>query len=139
MLERPFPGSAENGVRAPGMRTILVLVVILIAVRAHGDAGLKAGWTAENLADATSSCSDTLIEGAWANTKREQGVDPAKPMTPEIREQLAPQMAAMRKLCACAVREAAKRYSKAEAEKSPKDLDRFVADTVASGKCKLEQ
>src|SRR5262245_54696185 len=84
---RAFSGWLGNGVRARGMRTILILVT-LIAVRVHGADGLKPGWTTETLADATSSCSDTLIEGAWANTQREQGVDPARPMTAEIREQL---------------------------------------------------
>ena len=41
------------------MRTFVGLVVMLIAVRARGDDGLKAGWTSENLANATSSCTDT--------------------------------------------------------------------------------
>ena len=77
------------------------------------------------------------MQGAWANTKREQGVDPEKPLTRDIRKQLEPQIAAMRKLCACAVREGAKRYDKAAAEKTPKDLDGFVAETIATGKCKL--
>lgn len=100
--------------------------------------GLRAGWTAESLASETMDCTESLVQGAWENTKREQKADPALPLTKEIREQLAPQIASMKKLCACAVRAAAERYSKAEADKTPADLDRFVTDTITKGTCKLD-
>ncbi len=118
----------------------VALSIALLAACASADAAdqLQAGWTPETLATASAGCTEELVKGAWANTKREQGVDPDEPLTPEIREQLAPQIAAMKKLCACAVREAAKRYSKAEADGSPKDLDKFVADVIGRGVCKLE-
>jgi hypothetical protein len=117
----------------------VALAFLLVAGAAAASDGLKDGWTKEELESSSAGCTDQLVQGAWENTKRDQGVDPAKLLTPEIRKQLGPQIEAMRKLCACAVREAAKRYSKAEAEKSPKDLDRFVADVVSRGVCKLEQ
>ena len=91
------------------MRTIAALLFGLVAATAHAADGPKPGWTPEALADASAGCTEGLVQGAWDNTKREQGVDPARPLTPEIRKQLAPQIAAMKKLCACAVREAAKR------------------------------
>ena len=99
---------------------------------------LKPGWTAESLASETMDCTESLVQGAWENTKREQKADPALPLTKEIREQLAPQIASMKKLCACAVRAAAEHYSKAEADKTPADLDRFVTDTITKGACKLD-
>ena len=116
---------------------LLLAVLAVVAMAAAADE-LKAGWTPEGLATASAACTEELVQGAWANTKREQGVDPDKPLTPEIREQLAPQIAAMKKLCACAVREGAKRYTKAEADRAPKDLDRFVADIIGRGVRKLE-
>lgn len=100
--------------------------------------GLKSGWTAESLADETMECTEALVLGAWENTKREQGADASLPLTKEIRDQLEPQIASMKKLCACAVRAGAERYTKAEADATPKDLDRFVADTIAKGACKLD-
>jgi hypothetical protein len=104
-------------------------------VRAGGE--LKPGWTAEVLATETVDCTKTLVQGAWTNTKREQGVDPKMPLSDEILKELEPQIASMKKLCACAVRAGAEHYTKAEADKSPADLDRFVADTIAKGTCKL--
>lgn len=118
------------------MRLLIALSLLFGLAFAADDP--KAGWTPEALSTASVACTEELVQGAWANTKREQGVDADKPLTPEIREQLAPQIAAMKKLCGCAVREAAKRYTKAEADKAPKDLDRFVADVIARGVCKLE-
>jgi hypothetical protein len=83
-------------------------------------------------------CSKTLIQGAWENTKREQGADPKMPLTDEIVKELEPQIASMKKLCACAVRAGAEHYTKAEAERAPADLDRFVAETIQKGTCKLD-
>jgi hypothetical protein len=121
------------------MRRLALVLIVLAGVPARAADGLKPGWTPRALDDSTTACTEELVQGAWNNTKRDQGVDPAKPLTPEIREQLAPQIAAMKKLCACAVREGAKKYSAAEAKASPKDLDTLVADVVARGVCKLEQ
>jgi hypothetical protein len=116
-----------------------ILVTLAGAASAADAPKPKDGWTSDELASATAGCTEQLVQGAWENTKRDQGVDPAKPLTPEIRAQLAPQIEAMKKLCACAVREASKRYSKKEAERSPKDLDRFIVDVIGRGVCKLER
>lgn len=124
------------------MRRLPLLAIATIAgasLATLASAGeLKPGWTATALATETTDCTETLVQGAWENSKREQHADPALPLSPEIRQELAPQIAAMQKVCACAVRAAAERYSKADADATPKDLDRFVADTVANGTCKLE-
>jgi hypothetical protein len=122
------------------MVRLAVVALLALAVATPGLAGeLKAGWTAESLASETEDCTRTVVEGAWENTKREQGADPALPLTSEIRKQLEPQIASMKALCACAVRAGAERYTKAEADKTPADLDAFVAETIATGTCKLPQ
>ena len=100
-------------------------------------AKLKAGWTAEAVQSASDECTEALVKGTWENTKREQGADPAAPLTDEIRKQLAPEIAPMKKLCACAVREGAKRYTRAEAEAGPADLERAVSEAIANGTCKV--
>lgn len=124
----------------PSLRSLLVAVVALAAAaEAHAaDPALKAGWTEPALAKESADCTEQLVQGAWENTKRDQGADPSLPLTPEIRKQLAPQIAAMEKLCACAVRRGAERYTKAEADATPADLEQFVADTITKGTCKLE-
>jgi hypothetical protein len=99
---------------------------------------LKAGWTEEAVKSASEECTEALVQGTWENTKREQGVDPSKPLTDEIRKELAPQIASLKKLCACAVREGAKRYTRAEAEAGPADLERAVSESIANGTCKVE-
>jgi hypothetical protein len=117
---------------------VTVLALFLVGLGAKA-ADLQPGWTADALATETMECTESLVQGAWNNSKREQNADPALPLTKEIRDQLAPQIASMQKLCACAVRAAAEHYPKAAADAAPKDLDRFVADTIAQGTCKLEQ
>jgi hypothetical protein len=112
-----------------------LLAVALPAFAAAGE--LKAGWTPELLATETTECTEVLVAGAWENTKRDQGADPALAMTPEIRKQLEPQIESMKGLCACAVRAGAERYTKAEADKTPADLDTFVLETIDKGTCKL--
>src|SRR5690242_11485094 len=92
------------------------LVLALQSVALAGD--LKAGWTPQLLSSETDDCTESLVEGARNNTKRDQGVDPAMPLTPEIRKQLEPQIVSMKSLCACAVRAGAERYTKAEADKT---------------------
>jgi len=125
----------------PRMSHALVLALLLTAflstlAAAEGD--FKAGWTKKLLDSETEDCTEATVKAAWENTKRDQGVDPSLPLTPDVRKKLAPQIAAMKKLCACAIRAAAKRYTRAEAEATPSDLQQFIADTVANGTCKLE-
>ena len=117
---------------------------VMLAAATPADAAqaadqLKEGWTSEAVADASAQCTEALVQGAWENTKREQGVDPSLPLTDEFRKQLGSEIAAMKKLCACAVREGAKRYTRAEAEAIPADLERAVSESIAAGKCKLER
>lgn len=120
------------------MKRFTVAALLAFSLPALAVAGEpKAGWTPELLASETEDCTNALVEGAWENTKREQGADPSVPLTDEIRKQLEPQIASMRALCACAVRAGAERYTKAEADKTPADLDSFVTDTIAKGNCKL--
>jgi len=114
---------------------VAALVALSLSPAMAGE--LKAGWTPELLAAETDDCTKALVEGAWENTKREQGADPSMPLTDEIRKQLEPQIASMKALCACAVRAGAERYTKTEADKTPADLDSFVTETVAKGDCKL--
>lgn len=115
---------------------LLLLGLALATAPRAGAEPLKMGWTADALATETMDCTKELVQGTWSNTKREQGADPALPLTEEVLKELAPQIASLKKLCACAVRAAAERYTKAEADAAPKDLDRFIADAVANGTCK---
>jgi len=121
-------------------RTLLVTLVLVLSmstsVRAADD--FKAGWTKKLIDSETADCTEATVKDAWENTKSQQGVDPSLPLTPEVRKKLAPQIAALKKMCACAIREAAKHYTRAEAETTPSDLQQFIADTVAKGTCKLE-
>lgn len=120
------------------MRVVTVLLVLSTATFVQADDDLKAGWTKKLLDSETADCTEATVKDAWENTKQQQGADPNLPLTPEIRKQLEPQIASMKKLCACAIREAAKRYTRAEAEATPSDLQQFIADTVAKGTCKME-
>jgi hypothetical protein len=116
--------------------TFLLVLSLSTAVRAADD--FKAGWTKKLLDSEIADCTEATVKDAWENTKSQQGADPNLPLTPEIRKKLEPQIAAMKKMCACAIREAAKRYTRAEAEATPSDLQQFIADTVANGTCKIE-
>lgn len=94
-------------------------------------------WTPEQLKAESAACTDELVKGAWENTKRDQQLDPKLEMTPEIRKQLAPQIAGLAAVCDCAVREAAKRFGRGDANKS--EFQRFAIETVTSGKCRPPQ
>ena len=125
----------------PSCRAFVSLLALLVTVStAEADASgpLKEGWSEDALKKETAACTEQLVRGAWENTKREQGADPSLPLTAEIRTQLAPQIAGMEKLCGCAIRAGAKRYTKAEADATPADLERFIGETISSGTCKLE-
>lgn len=96
----------------------------------------KDGWTPKALDEAVGACTDALVEGAWENTKREQGADPAMPLTPEIRKQLAPQIESFRGLCHCTVKATARKYGKTDFEKQPEAMERYAKELVTSGRCK---
>ena len=120
-------------------RLVLVCLFLVPAVAAARADAVKDDWTTKRIESETTECTEATVKDAWENTKREQGADPSLPLTPEIRKELAPQIAAMKKLCACAIREAAKRYTWAEAQATPGDLQNFIAETVSKGTCKLER
>lgn len=113
---------------------ILMLLLGSEALVRAGD-GYKPGWSADGIAEASASCTEGLVKGAWENTKREQGVDPSTEMTPEIRKQLEPQIKGMASLCDCAIKQAARKYRPAEAHDP--GFEKFVVGLVKSGRCKL--
>ena len=121
-------------------RTLLATLSLVLAVSTIVQAAddFKAGWTKTLIDSEVADCTEATVKDAWENTKSQQGVDPNLPLTPDVRKKLEPQIAAMKKMCACAIREAAKRYTRAEAEATPSDLQEFIADTVAKGICKME-
>jgi hypothetical protein len=114
----------------------LAFLVGLLATPASAGGTLKAGWTPEVLRSTIAECTEVLVQGTWENTKKDQGVDPKAELTAEIRKQLAPEIAKLEKLCTCAVREGAKRYTHAEAEAGPADLERAVSESMSNGRCK---
>jgi len=126
-----------------GMQTLsraagaLALGLVIAATAAAADTKLKAGWTPKALDAASADCTQALVQGSWENAQREQSADPAAPITASFRKEHAAEIASMKKLCACAVREGAKRYTHAEAEANPADLERAASDSIAAGTCKL--
>jgi hypothetical protein len=77
------------------LRGTLVLVLLgVVGHAAYSADGYADGWTQETLAEAIGACSNELNERTWKNTLRDQGIDPATAMPPEIRRALEPQIAA---------------------------------------------
>jgi hypothetical protein len=113
----------------------LVLPLLLAALPA-GAGEYRPGWTPTAIEEAATACTEALVQGAWENTKREQNVDPKKPLTPEIRKQLAPQIKALERLCDCTVKETAKKYGQEDYEKKPDEVQRYTLDLVKRGVCK---
>ena len=125
------------------MRRVRLLALSLFAwllttSSAHAAGSLKAGWAPEILRSTIAECTEVLVQGTWENTKKDQGGDPKAELTAEIRKKLAPEIAKLEKLCTCAVREGAKRYTRAEAEAGPADLERAVSESMSNGRCKPE-
>jgi hypothetical protein len=122
-----------------GMRThfwtaAVTWMLLVTPTTGLGADGKKPVWSAEELDTEVAACTEALVKGAWENTKRAQDIDPKAELTPEIRKQLAPQIAAMQKVCDCAVREAAKKFGQGDSGKP--EFQRFVVDSVTRGKCK---
>ena len=117
------------------LRTVAVTsTLILTPARGPAAEPKKPEWTADALSMEAAACTEALVNGAWERTKRAQNVDPNMEMTPEIRKQLAPQIASMATVCECAVREAAKKVGRDDADKPEFQL--FAVETVTKGKCK---
>ena len=122
------------------MLPALVLVIVALATSAFAaDKAdkVKEGWTRERLNEVSTECSDALVQGTWESTARDNGEDPSKPVSAEFRKKNAAEIARMKKLCACAVREGAKRHSRAEAEATPADFERAVSDAMGGETCKI--
>jgi len=117
------------------LRTVAVTSTLILAPAGGGATEpKKSEWTAEALNVESAACTEALVNGAWERTKRAQNVDPDMKMTPEIRKQLAPQIASMATVCDCAVREAARKFGQDDANKPEFQL--FAIETVTKGKCK---
>ena len=112
------------------------LAAVLAVATASAETALKPGWTPVGLTEANAACTEELVQGVWRNTKRDQGIDPARPLTPELRTQLGPQIKVFEDLCVCVVRETATRYGKADIDRGAPSLKRVVTDLVTSGVCK---
>lgn len=119
-----------------GHAVVLAWGLAIATTAAAGDK-LKAGWTSKALDDASAECTESLVQGTWENTQRKEDGDPTAPITAEFRKEHASEIASMKKLCGCAVREGAKRYTREEAEANPADLERAASESISSGTCKL--
>ncbi|MCW5891133.1 MAG: hypothetical protein KIT14_11360 [bacterium] len=120
------------------MRVIAFLVASLLAsTAAAADKKLAEGWTPEAVKEANVACTDALVDGAWKNTKREQKLDETLALTPEIREQLAPQIKAFGKLCECTVRKMAEKFSRNDYEHDDGQVEKYARELVENGTCKL--
>ncbi|HXJ34308.1 MAG TPA: hypothetical protein VMS22_09765 [Candidatus Eisenbacteria bacterium] len=121
------------------MRRALVLLLLAAASAALASDTYKDGWTPNTIRDAVGACTDALVDGAWENTKRDQGIDPKRQMTPELRKQLEPQIDAFRRLCDCTVRETAKKYGAKDYERQSDVVQRYTVELVQRGTCKGPQ
>lgn len=119
------------------MRPLAVALVLLLVTAATAADKLAEGWTPDGLKEATGACTNALVDGAWENTKRDQKLDPKLEMSPEIREQLKPQIAAFGKLCECTVRAMAKKYSRTDYEHDDGSVEKYARELVEKGTCKL--
>lgn len=119
------------------MTRIAFVAVMLLATAAAAADKLADGWTPERLKQANAACTDALVAGAWENTKREQKLDEKMELTPEIREQLKPQIAAFDELCACTVRKMAEKFSRKAYEHDDGTVETYTRELVEKGTCKL--
>lgn len=106
------------------------------AERNRTGASYRDGWTPAGIEQAVAACTEELVEGAWRNTEQAQGVEAYRPLTPELRRQLAPQIEGFRTLCDCTVRETAKRYGKADYGRNGDAVERYAVELVERGTCK---
>jgi hypothetical protein len=120
------------------MRRLLLTLVLLGPIAALAGEYAE-GWTPEGIKQAVEACTNELVEGAWANTKREQHIDADRPLTPELRKQLAPQIEAFLGLCDCTVKHTAKKFGSAAYHKEPDAVGRHAQDLVKKGTCKRPQ
>lgn len=128
--------AGTSGVTVKSRHLVALGMLACVAVGSAAAAGPYAdGWTEASVRDAIDSCTEQIVKGAWANTKKAQGVDPKMKMTPEIRKQLAPQIAKFRELCSCTVKEAAKKFSRKEYEADTNAVGTYAQELVKRGTC----
>ena len=121
-------------VRSHSTMTTTLLVGLLVGSAPAAEPYAE-GWTKDSVNEAIDSCTEQIVKGAWANTKKAQGVDPKMKMTPEIRKQLAPQIAKFRELCKCTVTEAAKKFGRKKYETDPEAVGSYAQELVKNGTC----
>jgi len=97
------------------------------------------GWTPDGIEQLVEACTNELVEGVWNNTKKDQGIDADRPLTPELRKQLAPQIEAFRGLCDCTVKNSAKKFGATAYHKDAAAVGRYAQDLVKKGTCKRPQ
>lgn len=119
------------------MRIAAILLLCTLAAPTWAADDLADGWTPEGLKEASGGCTNALVADAWENTKRDQKLDPKLEMTPEIREQLQPQIDAFAKLCECTVKKMAKTFGRTAYEKDDGTVEKYTRELVEKGKCKL--
>jgi len=117
----------------------LLLASLLLGPVAAAAGEYADGWTPDGIKQAVEACTNELVEGAWSNTKREQGIDGDRPLTPELRKQLAPQIEAFRGLCDCTVKHTAKKFGSAAYHKEADAVGRYAQELVKKGTCKRPQ
>lgn len=109
---------------------------MLLAATAAMAAEYKDGWNETTLKEAVGACTDELVDSAWENTKKEAGVDPAAPLTSEIRKEIQPQIDEFTTLCDCVVRESAKKFGKEAYRANDKEIDEYAIQLIEKGTCK---
>ena len=116
--------------------TLAVAAAVWLAVRPAVAAEYADGWTTTEVDHAVEGCTEALVQGAWANTKKDEGFDPEMPLSDEIRTQLKPQIEGFRGFCGCVVKEMARTVSRKAYASDEGDMSHRVDGIVKSGKCK---
>jgi hypothetical protein len=117
----------------------LLFALLLLGPAAAFAGEYAAGWTPEGIKQAVEACTNELVEGAWTNTKKDQGIDADRPLTPELRKQLAPQIEAFHGLCDCTVKHTAKKFGSTAYHKEADAVGRYAQELVKKGTCKRPQ
>jgi hypothetical protein len=115
---------------------ILPIALSVLATATVFAAEYKDGWTPATLKEAVGACTDELVDSAWKNTKKDAGVNPDAPLTPEIRKEIQPQIDGFNKLCDCVVRESAKKFGKEAYRKNGTEIDDYAVSLIDKGTCK---
>ena len=117
----------------------LLFALLLLGSTATSAGEYADGWTPDGIKQAVDACTNELVEGVWNNTKREQGIDPDRPLTPELRKQLAPQIEAFHGLCDCTVKNTAKKFGSVAFHKDTDAAGRYAQELMKKGTCKRPQ